>query len=356
MPWIINKSADKKSAELLIYDQIGADWFGEGVTAKQFVKDLRALGKIDRLDVRINSPGGNVFDGLAIYNALKSSKYTVDVYIDGLAASMASVIAMAGDRIAIADNALLMIHNPATMVYGDSNEMRKAADLLDTVKSQLVASYADQTGHDEAYISGLMDATTWMDAEEAFERGFVTEIVEDSVPAMAASWNPEELPNGFAVPEKFQEQFSNISNNERAPLMASEPEKQETPDVEPVKVYATVEQLTALPGADDAFVIASLKAQLTLEEAKDALHAQVFAKFVELQNATAAPAIKDKAEGVEPISGTSQVLAKEDEPFGGDPQKFYREQLARYTSDGVTKTFQASRKIYQDYPGLRDAL
>lgn len=354
MPWIINKSADKKTAELLIYDQIGADWFGEGVTAKQFVKDLRALGKIDRLDVRINSPGGNVFDGLAIYNALKSSKYTVDVYIDGLAASMASVIAMAGDRIAIADNALMMVHNPATMVYGDSKEIRKAADLLDTVKNQLVASYADQTGHDEAYISGLMDATTWMDAEEAFERGFVTEIVEDAVPAMAASWQAEDLPNGFAVPERFQDQFTSITSNERA-TMSQEPEVKEAPAAEPVKVYATVEQLTALPGADDAFVIASLTAKRTIDEAKDALHAQVFAKLVELQAATAAPVVKDKAEGVEPISGTKSALAHEEAPFGGEPAKFYAQQLAQRMSDGVTNAFQASRNVYKDYPGLRDA-
>jgi ATP-dependent Clp protease protease subunit len=178
--WIFNKAADKKSAELLIYDVIGETWWGEGVTAKNFRKDLKALGDIESLDVRINSPGGNVFDGAAIYQALKETKYPVHVHVDGVAASMASVIAMAGDTVTMHECALMMIHNPSSVVAGDSHEMRRQADLLDKVKSQLLAAYETKTGSTRDEISALMDAETWMDASEAKKYGIVDEIVNKS--------------------------------------------------------------------------------------------------------------------------------------------------------------------------------
>ena len=167
------KARGDKSAEVLIYDVIGEDWWtGEGVTAKQFAKDLKALGQVDVLNVRINSPGGNVFDGVAIYNALSRSGARVEVDVDGMALSAASVIAMAGDVIRVAENAMVMIHNPYMGAMGDAHEMRKAADILDGIKSALVGTYAKRTGRSEDEITAWMDAETWWTGAQAVDVGF----------------------------------------------------------------------------------------------------------------------------------------------------------------------------------------
>src|SRR5690606_25494897 len=133
----IEAKADDR-AEILIYDEIGADpWTGTGIGADDFVRELRAI-KAPRIDVRINSVGGSVFEGNAIYNALARHPAHVDVYIDGIAASIASVIAMAGDKIYIAANAHVMIHNPHGVVWGEAGDMRRMADTLDKIRGSLV--------------------------------------------------------------------------------------------------------------------------------------------------------------------------------------------------------------------------
>lgn len=167
------KARGDKTAEVLIYDVIGEDWWtGEGVTAKQFAKDLKALGAVDTLNVRINSPGGNVFDGIAIHNALTRSGARVEVDVDGMALSAASVIAMAGDVIRVAENAMVMIHNPYMGAMGDAHEMRKAAEILDGIKSALVLTYAKRTGRTDDEIVAWMDAETWWTGAQAVDVGF----------------------------------------------------------------------------------------------------------------------------------------------------------------------------------------
>ena len=129
------------------------------------------------ITVRINSPGGDVFDGFAIYNLLAQHPAKINVKVDGWAASAASVIAMAGDTIEMAANALMMIHNPWTMAIGDSVSMRKSADLLDQIKGSILTTYQAKTSMDEADIAALMDAETWFDAKGAVEAGLATAIV-----------------------------------------------------------------------------------------------------------------------------------------------------------------------------------
>lgn len=175
--WYSMKAEEDDAAEIMIYDVIGADWYG-GITAKQFVEDLNNLGDVKTIRLRINSPGGDVFDGTAIYNALVSHKARIEVSIDGLAASMATVVAMAGDHISMPENAMMMIHNPWTLAMGDANEMRKVADVLDKAKVGLIAAYARQTGKDAEEISKLMDEETWMTGKEASEKGFTDEMTE----------------------------------------------------------------------------------------------------------------------------------------------------------------------------------
>ena len=167
------------AAEVLIYDPIGENWYGDGLTAKRFRDDLAALGEVQDITVRINSPGGEVFDGFAIYNALKQHPATVTVHVDGMAASIASVIAMAGDEIRMAENAMLMIHDPWTIAMGSAEDFRRKADLMDQVKGNLVDTYARRTGQDAGRISELMAAETWMTAAQARELGFVDDVTEE---------------------------------------------------------------------------------------------------------------------------------------------------------------------------------
>jgi ATP-dependent Clp endopeptidase proteolytic subunit ClpP len=191
-PWTISAKSSSE-IEILLYEMIGEDsWTGEGTTAKAFAADLKAAGKdIRKIHLRVNSPGGNVFDGLAIYNALLSHGGTVTATVDGLAASIASVIIMAAGEISVAQNGIVMIHNPSTMIAGDSNEMRKMADTMDKVKSSMITAYRRHTTHSVKEIGALMDAETWMSAEETVEQGFAERISmpEDDNADIAANFD-----------------------------------------------------------------------------------------------------------------------------------------------------------------------
>jgi ATP-dependent Clp protease protease subunit len=196
-PWWDIQAKGAKKAEILVYEAIGDGWYG-GLSAKRFANDLKALGELDQIDVRINSPGGVVWDGQAIYNTLKSHKATVNVYIDGIAASMASVIAMAGDTITMPENAMMMIHNPLACVCGEAGEMRKMADRLDKTRDTLIAVYEARTGLNRDEISQMMDAETWMTGKEAADLGFADKV--DKAVAMAASFDTEIFKNFKNVP------------------------------------------------------------------------------------------------------------------------------------------------------------
>ena len=165
--------------EIWLYDQIGASFFGDGISAKSFQKELASLGKVTTLNVRINSPGGDVFDGLAIYNQLKAHPARKLVDVDGLCASIASVIAMAGDEIRMAANSMMMIHDPQGVAMGDSSEMHRVAALLDQVKGNLVDTYARRTGLPVAKLEAWMRDETWMTADAAVEQGFADAVTPE---------------------------------------------------------------------------------------------------------------------------------------------------------------------------------
>jgi ATP-dependent Clp protease, protease subunit len=172
----VNKGG--KVGEIWLYDQVGEGWFG-GMSAKTFVAELNKLGKVDVINLHINSPGGSVFDGVAIYNSLKSHPARIEVDVDGVAASIASLIAMAGADIRMAENALMMVHNPSGVAVGDAEAMRKTADLLDQVKGLIASTYAKRTGKKEADIIEMMATETWMTAAEAQDQGFADTITAD---------------------------------------------------------------------------------------------------------------------------------------------------------------------------------
>lgn len=177
-----------KTAEMYLYADIGDSGWGSGISARQVIDELKALGKIDALNVRINSIGGDVFDGNAIYNALSRHPARIIVDIDGMAASIASVIAMAGDEIRIAKNAMMMIHDPWAMAAGSADDLRKRADLLDQAKTGLVSAYADRTKADAGKISEMMSDETWFTAAEAVEFGLADTVTEEL--RMAAKFDP----------------------------------------------------------------------------------------------------------------------------------------------------------------------
>lgn len=167
-------------AEVFIYDQIGRNFFGEGVAAEDFIKELKALDLKtgDTLNVRINSPGGSVFEGIAIHNYLRTLKAKVVVTVDGVAASIASAIAMAGDSIEMPQNAMMMIHNPMMLSIGNAETMRKAAQDLDQIRDAMAASYLRRikAGREELY--AMLDAETWLTANEAVAKGFADTVID----------------------------------------------------------------------------------------------------------------------------------------------------------------------------------
>lgn len=184
--FITNKKGD--SAEILIYEEIGQNWWSEsGVGAKQFASDLKALGDVKVLNIRINSPGGDVFEGNAIKTQLEQHPAVKNVFIDGLAASAASYIAMAGNHIEISKNALFMIHNASGGVLGNAEDMRKMADLLQKIDGNIADMYARRTSKPLDKIQEWMSAETWFSADEAVEHGFADALMVEEVAAEPAA-------------------------------------------------------------------------------------------------------------------------------------------------------------------------
>lgn len=193
------KNKGNKTGELLLYGDIASiSWWGDEVTPKQFKEDLDALGDIDILNVYINSDGGDVFAGQAIHSMLKRHKAKVNVHIDGLAASIASVVAMAGDKIYMPSNSMMMVHKAWTWTAGNSDDLRKMADDLEKIEETIVNAYRDKSGLSVKKIKELMEAETWMTAEEAVQYGFADEV--EKAKQIAASINKGHLiMNGLDV-------------------------------------------------------------------------------------------------------------------------------------------------------------
>lgn len=181
--WEVRAAEDKPTTgELLLYGPIGPDdgmgWLFDEVTPKQFKADLDALGDIAELRVFINSGGGDVFAGQAIYSMLSRHTAKVTVFIDGLAASIASIVAMAGDTVIMPRNAMMMIHNPWTIGIGDAREFRKLAETLDAIRESMFAAYESKTNLTRSELIPLLNAETWLTAKDAVEKGFADEIEE----------------------------------------------------------------------------------------------------------------------------------------------------------------------------------
>ncbi|MEE0432311.1 MAG: head maturation protease, ClpP-related [Dorea longicatena] len=179
--WIRNEDESVPDMErtLFLNGMISDEtWYGDEVTPQLFKDELNAGN--GNITVWINSPGGDVFAAAQIYNMLRDYKGSVTVKIDGIAASAASVIAMAGDKVCVSPVAMMMIHNPATMAMGEAKDMQKAIDMLNEVKESILNAYEFKTGLTRARLSHMMDDETWFNAKKAVELGFADKILFDS--------------------------------------------------------------------------------------------------------------------------------------------------------------------------------
>ncbi len=174
--WFEVKNQTATTAEIYIYGDIGDSFWGEGIAAKPFIDLLNTLREIPNILIHLNSAGGAVFDGIPIYNAILNHPAFVEIRIEGLAASIASVIALAGDKVVIADNAFFMIHDPWAGIMGTAEEMRAIATMLDQLKSSIIDTYVKHSNADAETIANWMAAETWFTAKEALAAGFVDEI------------------------------------------------------------------------------------------------------------------------------------------------------------------------------------
>lgn len=188
--------------ELLVYDSIGASFWGGGVTAEGVKQKLDEAGDVKKITLRINSPGGDVFEASTIYSLLTQHKADVECYVDGLAASAAFTIAMAADKIHISEAGMMMLHNSLGMCMGYGSDMRAMADLLDKVSGTMRDIYSKRSGMKADEVQALMDAETWMTAEEAVEAGFADDEIQrdpeddEEAKALAGSYDLSKFKNG----------------------------------------------------------------------------------------------------------------------------------------------------------------
>ena len=221
--WLdVKNEADTPEERVLeINGEIASEsWFDDDVTPKLFKDELMAGS--GPITIWLNSPGGDCIAASQIYSMLMDYTGDVTIKIDGIAASAASVIAMAGTKVLMAPTALMMIHNPMTMAWGDKSEMTKAIEMLDEVKESIVNAYEIKTGMSRAKISHLMDSETWMNANKAIELGFADDILEDKKKKCAA----DEVAFSFAAKSsetrlmnKLEAKFKEKSETKKCPLV-----------------------------------------------------------------------------------------------------------------------------------------
>ena len=221
--WSWVKNEDTGQRTLMLEGVIAEEsWFGDEATPAAFKRDL--AGGRNPITVQIHSPGGDCIAASQIYNMLMDCPADVTVKIDGLAASAASVIAMAGTKVCMSPTSLLMIHNPFTMASGDSSDMKKAGQLLDEVKESIINAYELKTGMDRGELSRLMDDETWMNAQKAKDLGFCDEILYTDDAA-------QEQPSVGTLDYTFSRKLAAtaLMNKVKASIPAPEPEKKPEP-------------------------------------------------------------------------------------------------------------------------------
>jgi len=246
---------------LYLYDILGVDLFG-GIAAREIVDDLAALADAPELAVRINSPGGDVFEGIAVYNALTRFPGNVTVHIDGIAASIASLVAMAGDKTLIAENAMVMIHRPWTVAMGDAPEMRRQADVLDRTWSSMQATYARRTGRRATTFEQHVAAAGgewWLTAEEAVAEGLADSVEKPTKQAQVFG-----LSRFKKVPARLA-----ATAQDAAPVLA--PAAPHVDEIAPPRVVATPDPEPSAPATPEPAALAPMPGGTTREQRRRVL-------------------------------------------------------------------------------------
>jgi len=201
---IQNKAGE--TADVYIFDEIGT----YGITAQEFITDIKDL-KDTPINLRINSLGGDVFDGMAMYNVIKRREAKTTVYIEGIAASIATIISLGADEVVMAENSLFMIHNAWGGTMGEAKDMRKTAETLEKITGELTDIYRKKTGLSYDALAEMMDEETWLNANEAFELGFI-DTISDSI-KVAAKYDVSKFKN--ITQEEIQNKLSININNKK---------------------------------------------------------------------------------------------------------------------------------------------
>lgn len=210
------KNLSKTEAEIAIYGTIdGSGWYEDSISSKDILNALKAMGdSVKKVHVRINSPGGSVFEGIAIHSLLKNSNKEIITYCDGIAASIASIIFMAGEKRYIATGATVMIHKPMSGVWGNTKDLMEMIDRLDMVEDQLVAIYKKRTNLDDFELRDYIAKETFFDSEESINYGFATEEMPDDVYVNMAACleNAVWIRDRKAIIDKYASHRSKIDN------------------------------------------------------------------------------------------------------------------------------------------------
>jgi ATP-dependent protease ClpP protease subunit len=400
----LQHNARTKTAELHLNGTIGDGWFGD-VSAKDVTEAINGLPKSTlEIDVYLNSPGGIVFEGIAIFNALKNNKARVNMNVRGLAASSASVVAMAGDEINIEEGAMLMIHNASGLTFGPSSEHVKMAEDLDKIDGQLAGIYARRSKEAKADILEMMNEETWFTAEEAVAAGFADRALEaEGDEEVAAHWRPQILAAYSSTPERIAAMAKESDESARCQRYkttacnldelidenqsskppeggnnnaADEPQKEQETMTEQTAqntpaetVAATLDELKLIAGNDSDFVLAQFEAKATADQAlrawdqkqiaqlkADKLKAETDLAAKEAENAKIEAELKaarDKP-GVDPIEGDGSTASGGDAEWG-DPIHDWNEKVQAKVAKG-TPLFRAKSEVNRENPGLREAM
>lgn len=271
--WSFSAKAPEKNPELLIYNKIGSSKaFDKGVTAQKFADDLRALGDIANLDIRINSSGGDVFTAQAIYSLLASHKAIKHVYIDGIAASAATVIAMAGDIIYIPANGMMMIHNPRTSLEGEICDFEQGIGVLQKVTQTIIAAYAAKTGISNEKLATMMNVSTWMTGTEAVALHFA-DVLLSAVQVAASLKEDEWIVNGIAV------DLSEYPDHPKLAQLSNTEGEKTMPTMETILAKLDTDERAVLEEAQAAIADASTSVLTEAKAAWDAEKAELVASF-----------------------------------------------------------------------------
>lgn len=329
---VFARKGKPKAAEIRIYDYIGEDWYGNGCTVKSVDQQLRDIGEIDDITVKINSPGGSVFDGIGIYNLLKNHQATINVEIIGIAASAASIIAMSGDKISMGTATKIMIHNPWTIAFGEAKDFRKTAETLDEIRDGMLDAYAERTGIDRKKLASMCDEETWMGPDAAIEQGFADEKItrdddeseEDPTEKAQALLNSfKKLPDDLAVATVKKRRIA------AAPKPSAAADKQEVNAMTPEEIEAARKAAT-----DAAAAQAREQARAAEKARQDAIRA-LFKPFAAAQRDLMDTCLADldcdeakaSAELIKVLGKGAQPLRPEGDPGRIDPGATDREKF-----------------------------